>query len=732
MNTNHRIQWRAFFFLSLTFSVLVSSFQNCSGGGGMSASNATTEASPTGSQSGPANYFKSFASHSQAMCGVKADKLFCWGAVVPGAGAEQRGTDLTYTSRPFEILSSGVQKVVAGQSHFCALVSGEVFCWGANSNGQIGDGTTDTRAIPVKVFGVGVTDISASDNQTCVVKNGDLFCWGAVYSYPLMSEPNQLTPQLVVLSKKVKKVDLGSYGSICAIFEDTSLACWGYNDKGQLGDGLRVGRTQPYEVFQKGVSEIQIDSGWACAIKDQDLYCWGISYLGDGVTTTNSSGNPRLPTKILSGPLSGLSISQGSGCVIKNGDVFCWGYNKDGRLGIGTWEDALVPTLVMASGVRTVHARGDQEASCLSRETEAYCWGDSRKGRMGPGYQAYVYQPKLVPALSGIADIQFGQNFHGCGTKNDKVYCWGYGAATGSGNPYQQQSKQVYEVLSGGISQVQAAQNMSCALQNGDIYCWGDNLNRLVPAPAPANKSLPRKVMSGPIDSYSVRFDSLCAVKSGQVYCIGTNDRGQLGRSTTGTSDFSENIATNVPGVVHAIAQHHSGVVCALSDQGMYCWGDRNPSIQTSPVQESNMLFDRVSIGYNYICAENSQGLYCKGNIPGGGSAATMTLVNTGVSDKFITLKNRLCFKKGSQVSCRGERVFGGVNPWTFPLLSSFENVFTDSVDDIYAGDWELTSGHSFCIRKGAENWCWGNNDYDQLGFSSKQINAPQKLSITW
>jgi alpha-tubulin suppressor-like RCC1 family protein len=727
-----RIKLRGFI-LSFITLILVLSFQNCSSNG-LSSSN-DSGAGPEGATQVPGlineKPFANFAINESAVCGVKGKQLFCWGTGVPGAGPEQRGTDLVYTAVPLVVLNSEVTKVAAGSNHFCAISAKSLFCWGNNYHGQIGDGTTVNKSIPIRVFERDVNDVEAADSRTCVISEGDLYCWGQVYSYnPFVNQPPQLLPSKVDLPKKVSQVALASNGSTCVIYVDTSLACWGSNDGGVLGDGTSISRNEPQEVFSAGASKVDLAYRSGCAIVNQELFCWGGQYIGDG-TGGSGSISIKSPTKVMQAPVSDLSIDQMQSCAIQNENLYCWGYNRDGRLGLGTWQDVLSPTLVMSGGIVSIAARNP--TSCASRKNEAFCWGSSVNGRMGPGYQPYVFQPRISSALSGITDIKFGHNFHGCGLKNDKVYCWGYGTATGSGNQYQQQSKEIHEVLSGGVSDLVVAQNLSCAIKNGDILCWGDSLSQLLPAPAPVNESIPRVVMSGPIESYSARFDSLCAIKSGQVFCIGRNDWGQLGRTTLGTSDFAQDVPTNVPGVVHSVSISHSGTVCALSDQGMFCWGDRgNGVIQTTPVQESNQVFNRAVGSYNYICAENSQGLYCKGWIPGGPQATAMTLVNPGISDQVLALRNRICVRKNQQISCRGERVFGSPNPWTFPVESAFQNLLTENVDEIFASDWEATTGHSFCVRKGIENWCWGNNNYDQLGFSSKQINTPQKLQITW
>src|SRR3954465_12542671 len=71
-------------------------------------------------------------------------------------------------------LGGGVDAISAGGDHTCALKDGAAYCWGANDSGQIGDGSTTRRLVPVAVSGMasGVTAISAGGSHTCAVKEG--------------------------------------------------------------------------------------------------------------------------------------------------------------------------------------------------------------------------------------------------------------------------------------------------------------------------------------------------------------------------------------------------------------------------------------------------------------------------------------------------------------------------------------------------------------------------------
>jgi alpha-tubulin suppressor-like RCC1 family protein len=122
-----------------------------------------------------------------------------------------------------------VTKVTTGQSHACAIVhSGNVYCWGDNTYGQLGNGTQDTTVAPVLVSGVtSVTDIGAGVAFTFAVMSGVLYGWGNDGLCSLMdvtkSKTNQLTPAALPLPSAVSIISVGvaSYMG-CAVVDSAS------------------------------------------------------------------------------------------------------------------------------------------------------------------------------------------------------------------------------------------------------------------------------------------------------------------------------------------------------------------------------------------------------------------------------------------------------------------------------------------------------------------------------
>ena len=289
----------------------------------------------------------------------------CWGSNSNGTIGD--GTTIDQVS-PTQVtsLTEGVQSLVSGMLHSCALTSsGGVKCWGANTYGQLGDGTTQTRLTPVDVIGLtsGVVAISAKAYETCAVTDsGALKCWGN-NNYGQLGDGtiiDKLTPVNVAgLTSGVSSVSVGKFHA-CALTNAGGVKCWGLNSDGQLGDDTYTKRLTPVDTVGLSANAISISAGGAhtCAILvDEKTQCWGnnqVGQLGNGTTLGSI-----LPIDVIDlvGVPAALSASGGSSCIIiEDGLVKCWGNNNEGQLGIGgdiQWIAS--PTYVVGFGATVPH-----------------------------------------------------------------------------------------------------------------------------------------------------------------------------------------------------------------------------------------------------------------------------------------------------------------------------------------------------------------------------------------
>jgi alpha-tubulin suppressor-like RCC1 family protein len=354
--------------------------------------------------------------------------VMCWGDNVSGQLGD--GTNIMQPT-PVDVvgLSSGVTAITAGGiyakylyywGHTCALTAGGgVKCWGNNNFGQLGDGTTTERSTPVDVVGLssGVMAIAAGGDHACaLMAGGGVKCWGD-NTYGQLGDgttTNSLTPVDVVgLSSGVTAL-AGGLRHTCAVTAGGGAKCWGRNDYGQLGDGSTTEQHTPVDVvgLSSGVTAISAGAFHTCVMTSGGgVKCWGENYdgeLGDGTTVDRHT-----PVDVI-GLASGVTaVATGwyhTCALTSGGGVKCWGFNWAGQLGDGTTTSRSTPVDVvkLSSGVTGVVA-GYAHTCSLTTEGGVQCWGDNYYGQVGNGilfyrttpvdvvwYNATIYLPAVI------------------------------------------------------------------------------------------------------------------------------------------------------------------------------------------------------------------------------------------------------------------------------------------------------------------------------------------------
>jgi alpha-tubulin suppressor-like RCC1 family protein len=287
------------------------------------------------------------AFHSCALLSTGGVK--CWGQNVSKQLGDGTGKE---RHKPVDVfgLTSGVTAITAGALHTCALLStGGVKCWGHNSNGELGDATTQTRKTPVDVSGLtsGVTAITAGAVHTCaLLSTGGLKCWGgnAFGQIGDNSSRKRKTPVDVSgLTSGVTQVSAGGFHA-CARTSGGGAKCWGWNQHGEVGDGTVVDRHVPTDVsgLTTGVTQVSAGQEHSCArMSGGSLSCWGDNargQMGDGTTT--SSSLPVGVSGLGSGVVGVVGGFEHTCARMGTGGLKCWGANDSGQLGDGSTSDA--------------------------------------------------------------------------------------------------------------------------------------------------------------------------------------------------------------------------------------------------------------------------------------------------------------------------------------------------------------------------------------------------------
>jgi alpha-tubulin suppressor-like RCC1 family protein len=236
----------------------------------------------------------------------------------------------------------------------CAVTDkGAVKCWGRNTYGALGNGSTVDSLVPVDVSGLksGVTAVAVDSYESCALtKGGAVWCWGFLLdaNHPL-AMPTHTTPVYIYgLTSGVTAFAIGS--AICGIFAGGALKCYGINEYGQVGDGTTKQRTTLVGVvgLSSGVRALATGGNFYCALTSGGtVKCWGNNVsgqLGDGST---SQRDAPVVVAGLKGKVAAIAAGDGHACaVLTAGGVECWGaYGGSGvgMLGVDSSTGSLTP-----------------------------------------------------------------------------------------------------------------------------------------------------------------------------------------------------------------------------------------------------------------------------------------------------------------------------------------------------------------------------------------------------
>lgn len=361
--------------------------------------------------------------------------------------------------------------LTAGGNHTCALdLYGRVRCWGANGDGELGNGATQHSSVPVAVLGLptGITAVDAGSRHTCAIAPG-----GA----PL---------------------------------------CWGYNQHGQLGNGSSASSSVPVAVsgLASGVARVGAGGSHTCALTSGGgVLCWGLNSSGQLGSPVPLLSNVPVPVTGLASGVAAIATGGFHTCALTTGGaVLCWGFNEDGQLGDGSNGDSVVPVAVsgLESGVAAI-AAGAYHACALTTTGAIRCWGSNLSGQLGDGSTTSSNLPVGVSGFaSGAAAVAAGDH-HSCAiTTTGGVRCWGLNGAGQLGDGSNTSSNLPLNVsgMTTGSAAVAAGSFHSCALSGGGgIECWGFNAygqlgdastqNSSVPVPIYGNAEVPSLGLAG-------------------------------------------------------------------------------------------------------------------------------------------------------------------------------------------------------------------------------------------
>ncbi len=668
--------------------------------------------------------------------------LYMWGANTYG----QLGDGTTTNSSIPKKIMSGVKEVSLGYWHSAAITEeGDLYMWGANTHGELGDGTTTYSSIPKKIMS-GVKEVSLGGNHSAAItEEGCLYLWGDNNYGVLGDETNTDSSIPKKIMSGVKEISLG-YLHSAAITEEGDLYLWGYNYYGQLGDGTTTYSSIPKKIMS-GVKEVSLGHMHSAAITEEgDLYLWGdndYGVLGDGTNTDSS-----IPKKIMSGVKEVSLGSKHSATITESGDLYLWGYNYYGQLGNGISTPVFVPGIPQKIMIRVKKVSlGSEHSAVIAEDGDVYLWGCNDYGQLGDettidsSIPKRIYIPFATATITESTQVSLGRGHSATITEVGDLYLWGGDWEGQLGDGTTTFESRIPKKIMRGVKAVSLGRVHSAAIkENGDLFLWGSNEYRQSGGTT-TESSIPKKIMRG-VQKVSLGWDHSAAItETGDLYLWGNNEYGQLGGATH--SSLPEKIMSGVKAV--SLGWRHSAAITETGD--LYLWGNNvigqlgDGTTTYSNIPKKIMSgVKAVSLGGFHSAAITETGdLYLWGANESG-QLGDETTTYSSIPKKIMSGVKVVSLGKShsAAITETGDLYLWGANE--SGQLGDGTTTYSNIPKKIMSGVKAVSLGgdHSAAITETGDLYLWGANEFGQLGDGGNmnssipiKINTPPITEMT-
>lgn len=682
--------------------------------------------------------------------------VWCW-------GDHHYLNGMSLSSNPAAIVGlPPVRSISVGINHTCVLdVSHDVWCWGQNIQGQVNGVPSSTMITTPELQYRGTSQIVTGHDFTCVRQQiGTTACWGNNrYSQLGVDNPSVHFYENSAINDGFMLASGGTHS--CVLLTGSSTRCWGGNEYGQLGDGTTNTSAVPQSV-RSNESFVAIDTGLAhtCAIvNDATVRCWGhnnFGQLGD-VTTDNASA----PVIAAVQNVRALALGNSHSCaLLLDGGAACWGRNEDGQLGVGGTANSAMPLRVASLDQAVDISSGADHVCVVRQDGTVWCWGSNTYGQLGFGeIGPGVSIPTQVPGIFDAVAVGLG-DAHTCALTIERiVFCWGAntfgqaGSAQIDARAIVSRPQQVAGLSN--VVQLRVGGNHNCVLtQDASALCWGDNFNGQLGTPM-----LDEQVRHQPIQVAGItRFSSVATggahtcglLQDGDVLCWGWNKYGQVGNGVGGNARdvlMPSPIITLLE--VNSVAVGATHMCAGTANSMVQCWGDNSigqlgtgvfadVASLTAPQKVSLIVAGlATTVGANHSCALlSSTELACWGSNEYGqiGNGFSGSISNTAVPNfvsgligvsNFASGGNSNCAIVSGEVYCWGDNQYAQLGQ---PTVGVGDIRVTPTKVPLLADIREVTLGknHACALSATGLVYCWGRNNQSQLGgFEGEIADSP-------
>ena len=444
---------------------------------------------------------------------------------------------------------------------------GSLWAWGDNSAGELGDSSNDSVPDPEQVgpetnwasVSTGFLGATGAEPYSVGIRtDGSLWAWGANSGGELGdgTTTGQLTPEQIGPDTNWSTVATGVQGTI-GIRKDGSLWVWGNSSGGSLGLGSFDSSSVPVSVSSAGpwksiVLGYHFDAAFAMGIKaDGSLWGWGSNdsgELGDG-TVTNAYVPERIGTDT-----NWETVSAGGDHTVAirtDGTLWAWGNNGYGQLGDGTTRNQLSPEQIGTANNWQVVSAGADDTVAIRTDGTLWAWGNNSTFQLGDGTSNRRLVPEQISKPSKnwkVVSAGAGQTF---GIRTDgSLWAWGNGPLGDGGPRPSSVPERIITSLKGWravTADIDPRGGGTLAIRtDGSLWAWGPNTNGELGDGSTTTRLIPERIgTSSNWDAVATSGSHTIALRGDHsLWAWGDNSAGELGDSGTKGRDTPKRIGT--------------------------------------------------------------------------------------------------------------------------------------------------------------------------------------------